>query len=224
MPHDHNRQRYEKAALLVAQGEITFKEIAAQLEINIDTLLEWRREQEFKSLVGRYVDEALEVVKGFGIAQLHNRVKSLQDRHRRLNAVIAERSASEEMQGVPGGSTGLIVRDVKVIGSGKDAERVDVYEVDTGTLAELRQIEMQAAKELGQWAERSEQHVKAEVKEATPSWIYKDFADLTPEELEQLNKEGKELDQVHALFKQFEKSFAEKVEGPAPDPPAAGSV
>ena len=40
--------------------------------------------------------------------------------------------------------------------SGEAAEVIDVYQVDTGLLRELRELEQQAAKELGQWTERGE--------------------------------------------------------------------
>jgi hypothetical protein len=52
---------------------------------------------------------------------------------------------------VPGGTTGLLVKDYK----GKDADQ-PVYKVDTRLLAELRAHEKQAAEELGQWSEKQE--------------------------------------------------------------------
>src|ERR1017187_5622963 len=58
-------------------------------------------------------------------------------------------SPSRSPTEVPGGTTGLLVKDYK----GKDADTL-VYKVDTGLLAELRNHEKQAAEELGQWSEK----------------------------------------------------------------------
>ncbi len=90
------------------------------------------------------------------IAEQWERVRALEDRWRRLRQVIAERAASAEMQGVPGGTTGLLTHTVKGIGSGDHFQAVDEYAVDTNLLRELREIEKQAAQELGQWTEKHE--------------------------------------------------------------------
>ena len=84
---------------------------------------------------------------------------------------------AEEHKDVPGGSTGLLVRQVKLVKiysvPGQDLEddepdAADVlcsaklnqvvyeYAVDTGLLKELREHERQAAQELGQWTEKHE--------------------------------------------------------------------
>ena len=74
------------------------------------------------------------------------RLQALQDRWDRLRRLIDARAV--EMADVPGGNTGLLVRDYK----GKNAA-LPVYKVDTALLAELRAHERQAAEELGQWNE-----------------------------------------------------------------------
>lgn len=91
-----------------------------------------------------------------GIAERQNRVDALNDRWDRMRRVIAERADAPETQEVAGGKTGLIVHNVKGVGKGADFQLVDVYEVDTGLLAEMRATEKQAAQELGQWVEKGE--------------------------------------------------------------------
>src|SRR5450432_4783248 len=83
------------------------------------------------------------------ISSRNARVQALQDRWDRLRQVIDERAASPDFAGVPGGTTGLLMKDYK----GKDAD-TPVYKVDAGLLAELRNHEKQAAEELGQWGEK----------------------------------------------------------------------
>lgn len=61
------------------------------------------------------------------------------------------------MPDVPGGKTGLLVREIKSIGAGPNSREVEEYKVDTGLLKELREHERQAAIELGQWQESGQQ-------------------------------------------------------------------
>jgi hypothetical protein len=79
------------------------------------------------------------------------RVQELQWRWDLMRVVIKERGQHADFADVPGGKTGLLVRDYK----GKDAQQ-PIYRVDTGLLAELRLHEKQAAQELGQWSEEKE--------------------------------------------------------------------
>jgi hypothetical protein len=90
------------------------------------------------------------------VAQKARRVASINRQWLRLHEVIDARAADPTMAGVPGGSTGLIIRDVKAIGRGQDFRVVEVYTVDTGTLKSLLDHARQAAQELGQWIEKGE--------------------------------------------------------------------
>ena len=93
------------------------------------------------------------------IAIREARVRAQNDRWLKMHQVIAERGADPAMAEVPGGPTGLLVHHIKQIGGGEFAERVDEYEVDAGLLRELREHEMLAAKELGQWSEKVDVNV-----------------------------------------------------------------
>lgn len=66
-----------------------------------------------------------------------------------MKRVIEARA--EKYADVPGGNTGLLVHNVKSIGAGVTAERVDLYEFDAALVKELREHERQIAEELGQW-------------------------------------------------------------------------
>lgn len=84
-----------------------------------------------------------------------------------MKQVIDERAIDPEMMKAAGGSTGLLVRKLKQIGSGENAELVEEFEVDTGLLKEMREHEKQAAQELGQWVER--QTMDANVRRLDPT-------------------------------------------------------
>ena len=78
------------------------------------------------------------------------RIQALQDRWEpRARRLIDARA--RDLADVPGGNTGLLVRDYK----GRNAD-VAVYKADTALMAEMRATERQAAEELGQWITKSE--------------------------------------------------------------------
>jgi hypothetical protein len=83
-------------------------------------------------------------------------MRAYDERWRELQRVIAERGADPTMQDVPGGRTGLLLKTVKVIGSGEAARQVEEYRLDAALLKELRELEKQAAEEAGQWTARPE--------------------------------------------------------------------
>jgi hypothetical protein len=60
------------------------------------------------------------------------------------------------MENVPGGRTGLLVRQIKAVGAGVNRKLVPEYVVDTGLLREIRATAQQAAEELGQWKDESD--------------------------------------------------------------------
>lgn len=89
------------------------------------------------------------------ISDRNARVAALQDRWDRMKALLNARAA--EHASVPGGSSGLLVKQLKKIGSGPKADVVEEYSIDGVLLRELRAHEEQAARELGQWVERHEE-------------------------------------------------------------------
>lgn len=144
----------ERAAQLVADDVLSDEHIASQLGLNRRTLARWKLQPAFKQRVEEHLTAARELIRAEGIANRQNRVDALSDRWNRLHQVIAARA--EDLQAVPGGSTGLLVRQLKSIGVGENNQVVEEYIVDTGLLAELRNHERQAAQELGQWTEKRE--------------------------------------------------------------------
>src|SRR5450759_3596687 len=98
-----------------------------------------------------------------------------------MRRVIDERAAWADFADVPGGTTGLLVKDYK----GKEADQL-VYKVDTGLLGELRGHERQAAEELGQWKTH---HEERRVIDASPAAITLATL-LTGEELDSLEEGG----------------------------------
>lgn len=146
----------EEAAKDLSLGELSDEAIAEKAGVSRRTLATWKLHPEFATRVAEILDAFRARIRRRGIAILERRVDALDDRWRRMQRVIEERGADPKMVDVPGGATGLIVHNVKGVGKGDDFRLIDLYEVDTGLLKELREHEKQAAQELGQWVEKQE--------------------------------------------------------------------
>lgn len=162
----------KQAAALVAAGKMTAVEIAKQVGVSPRTIFNWKGEEEFDGEVRRVLDDWRAKARGKGVADQDERLRDLNDRHKRLRAVIQQRAKDPQFQDVPGGKTGLLtvtykmLARVQTIGDGKKAKEIRVmepvpeYAVDTGLLAEMRQIEEHVAIELGQWKLKTENTTK----------------------------------------------------------------
>lgn len=142
------------AAHLVAEGQLSDSEIAVEIGVNRRTVQRWKDHPEFTAKVAEYREALDMAILSKGIANRVRRVEALDSRWQGMKTVIAERGADDAMRDVPGGKTGLLTHDVKMIGGGEFGERVDVYEFDAALMKELREHEKQAAQELGQWEEK----------------------------------------------------------------------
>lgn len=148
--------RKEQAALLVARDEKTDEIIAAEIGIGRATLKRWKQDARFIARVEEHKATWREQVTQTGIAIMEQRVATLNDLHDRMLTIIAERAASPEMQAVPGGTTGLLVHQIKAVGTGQNQTVIDEYVFDAALVREIRAHQEQAAKELGQWVDRRE--------------------------------------------------------------------
>jgi hypothetical protein len=106
-----------------------------------------KRVRELQAEIGAKLDKRT-------IRDLNERLNEYQTRWDKMRTVTQERAEAPEMQDVPGGRTGLLVRTIKSIGSGEKATTVEEFAVDTGLLREIRELELQVSKELGQFVEK----------------------------------------------------------------------
>lgn len=132
------------------------------------TLKDWSRIHNWQQRLADIAEAERQAIVARGIAERQNRIDALADRHRRMQRVIESRA--QEHADIPGGDTGLLVRQVKVVkvhgefetdekGRSRfvptgEAIEVEEYAVDTALLKEMREHEKQAAIELGQWSEK----------------------------------------------------------------------
>lgn len=145
-----------EAAQLIADGNLTITEIAEKFGVSRQTIYNWKQVPEIAARIEQHLEDFRQEVRRRGLASREKRIASLNDRWKRLQKVVEERADDPNHQSVPGWKTGLLVHNVKSVGGGENATVVDLYEVDTGLLKELREHEKQAAQELGQWTEKHE--------------------------------------------------------------------
>jgi hypothetical protein len=145
-----------KAAVLVAEDHLTDEEIAAEVGISKRQLEYWKAHPDFMARVDGHIKAADAEISRKGIARQMRRVQAQDDRWRRMRAVIDARGDDPDLAAAPGGDTGLLVRQQKALGGGDNFQVVEEFAVDTGLLRELRELEKQAAQELGQWTDHHE--------------------------------------------------------------------
>ena len=153
MPPFRWSNRSELAAQLVAADDLTNDQIAERCGVSRPALQKWKTRPEFMARVDEHLEAYRQAVLRHGVAFLERRVAALDERWRGMRRIIDERAASPVMQGVPGGTTGLLVHTAKGLGGGESFRVVDEFTLDCGLLRELREHEKQAAQELGQWTE-----------------------------------------------------------------------
>jgi len=146
----------EQAALLFAENELTDVEIAARVNVCRRTLYIWKEHQEFKDRITAHVKKIGSVLLRHAIAKPARRIAALNARWNKMHQVIEERAADPDLADIPGGKTGLLVRQTKGIGTGKNFQVVEEYAVDTGLLKLMNDTERQAAQECGQWLEKTD--------------------------------------------------------------------
>ena len=146
-------QRRELAAKLIAEDQLPDIEIAKRIGISFVTIYDWKARPEFTARVDALVNDYRARIRRSGIAVVENRISRLQDIERRMARLIEARAAAYARPEIPGGDTGLVVEEIKGIGSGDKFETVYEYKTDAALLRELREYNKQVSQELGQWAE-----------------------------------------------------------------------
>jgi hypothetical protein len=132
------------AAQLVAEGEKTLEEVAKTVKISLRQLLTWRQHPEFVAEVAAIEQHIGGVARRYALGQIARRVKAMNDRWLAMQRLIAARA--KEHKKVPGGKTGLLVRRVKMLGSGNTAQVVEEYEFDAALPKAMLDLEKEAAR------------------------------------------------------------------------------
>ena len=145
------------AAALCAADELTNAKIAEQVGVSERTLDRWLTEPLFLDAMAEHNRRIQAAMLRLDIAKRHKRVGILDDQLKKaLRVQEARAEAYADDPDAHGGETGLIVKTVKQIGGGQNAQTVTEYQVDTALQKQIESLMERAAKELGQEVERTE--------------------------------------------------------------------
>lgn len=145
----------EEAAQLVAEGRLDYGEICEKLGFDRKTFYRWRRDPAFDARVEEILTEIMRPVKRLAIARKAYRLAVLNTAHTKIEELI--KSRARDLAEVPGGETGLLVRQFKVSGE----TTVTEYAFDAAVIREMRAVQEQAAKELGQLVDKHEHKIRS---------------------------------------------------------------
>jgi hypothetical protein len=142
-------EKQQRAAALCAADELTDEEIAASVGVTRRQYARWKLEPLFLDAVTEHTARVQAAMLKLDIAKRHKRVEYLDMLHQKSLAVIQAR-ADAMTDDAPGTNTGLMVKQVKQIGTGPNAVTIEEFQIDAALMKEIRAIQEQAAAELGQ--------------------------------------------------------------------------
>lgn len=148
------RMRKEKAAQLLARSELAIEEVAAIVGVRRETIWAWNQESEFAARVALLQQRIKEKLETLLISQRFYRQLSLQDQFLSLQRIKEARAEALDVPAEQGGESGLLVKRLRMIGSGVNATVVEEHVLDTGFTKEVRETLKQASQEAGQWVEK----------------------------------------------------------------------
>lgn len=149
------------AAVLLAEDDLPDHEIADRVGIGRTTLHRWKERDDFKQAMTDHAAELERRMLRLAIARKRHRLEILDTLQTKMVSLFDARS--EQYADVPGGPSGLIVGQLKKVthvdSTGDDGTKTWTeeeweYAFDAALVRELRGIQEQAAKELGQWSDQ----------------------------------------------------------------------
>lgn len=145
-----------RAAQFVYDDKLTDFEIAKKVRISVRTLEYWKKRPEFKARLAEIRVEYQQSISQRSIFDKAKRMESMARDWEATETIIEERGRDPDMQDVPGGKTGRLTRNLKMIGTGKEAETVEVYEYDTGLERRRDALRKEAKQEMGEDVKKHE--------------------------------------------------------------------
>ena len=149
-----NATKRQKAAILLAEDDLTDEQIAAAVKVHRATLDRWKHDPEFAALVGDHRGNIIAEALRLPIAKKHKRVAELNDLNERYHRIIADRAErhTHDMTAPAEAQTGMLVAQPKISANGTI---VTEWAFDKSLDSAIKETHKQAATELGQWQERT---------------------------------------------------------------------
>jgi len=115
------------------------------------------------------IDAELEAIRAEGVRSKRSRLEDYEDLRRRIKIVLDARAKEYGGDGEPdevagrfilgsgkvvGGESGLVVKKLNVVGSGRGAKVIEEHTYDPSPLNQLLAVNKQTAQEMGEWSEK----------------------------------------------------------------------
>ncbi len=139
----HSEGKRERAAQLLAQGNLTFAQIAEDLEIAVRTLHNWRAKPDFEASVQDCRKKLEDQLWKIGIANPTRRLQDINEQWEGLKCIRNARAREPKAQEVPGGDSGLLTFSLRAFGD----RVVRIPSVDGVLLAQSRALRDEARRE-----------------------------------------------------------------------------
>ena len=169
MRHNHGwawNEASELAARLVAQARLTIPKIAAKCQVSEKTIDRWKKAPEFKARVDEHLAAIRLRFRSEGFAVPENRVAAKRRRLCAIMGAIKKRAGRPDRGGAEWDKSGYFVQRLRSINAGDGQfDVVTEYELDTGALAALNDLEREIAIETGTYKTKIEHSGKID----TPS-------------------------------------------------------
>lgn len=150
--------RQLKAAVLLGEDSLSIARIAEEVGVSDVTIYNWKKLPHFMDAVRAKVRELDEATSQLRFAKRRERIAALEQMAEDHLTIMRERAewfAANDPE-VPGGRTGRVIRQEKVIGIGKQQKQVTEYVEDKGLDQNFRETLIHIAKERGEWSEKRE--------------------------------------------------------------------
>lgn len=144
-PWEWNPLRHQVARLL-GEGLQSERAIAQMCGIDRGTIRCWKAIPAFQERIQWWRDLIASIMLKHAIARRSHRILAKQRRYEKANDLMEARA--REHAGAPGGETGLLVRNLKKIGSGDNVETVEEYVFDAALFKAINDLEESARNEV----------------------------------------------------------------------------
>jgi hypothetical protein len=154
---DHEHHRTEIVRLACEEG-LSNSAIGQKLGYSPATIRTWLERPEYKEAVKTYY--AILEEETFRLAGV-TKAKRVQQYQELLDALWSLKQQRGEAYSHidSGGDTGLLVKQVKTVGTGQNAYDVAEYLYDSAVVRDILSINKQIAQEMGQWSEKSDHNI-----------------------------------------------------------------